>query len=188
MNPTQQEIDRAAFIRKICESPFDPTPRLIYADWLEDIGQEGQAILVRRSVPGPARGVLILSIEEKVFVNPKAKGVFDSIKFDVPTFFANAQEIFLKFPIIEVSIKGKKPQKARQNEYWVWVSDQFSNHRLINSNSVPQRFIDLMCHQPNRTGIAFHTCREAIDALSRACVDYGREQAGLPAIDWEKLA
>ncbi len=32
--------DGAALLRAVCESPFDDTPRLVYADWLEENGGE----------------------------------------------------------------------------------------------------------------------------------------------------
>jgi uncharacterized protein (TIGR02996 family) len=39
--------DRDAFLRAIADSPGDQAPILIYADWLEDRGEEGQSGLIR---------------------------------------------------------------------------------------------------------------------------------------------
>lgn len=36
-----------AFLRAICANPDDVTPRLIYADWLEENGQEDRGIFIR---------------------------------------------------------------------------------------------------------------------------------------------
>lgn len=41
--------DHHAFARRILESPHDPTPSLVYADYLEEQGLPGAAELVRRS-------------------------------------------------------------------------------------------------------------------------------------------
>jgi uncharacterized protein (TIGR02996 family) len=38
----------AAFLEAIAADPADPTPRLVYADWLEDHGQAARALAVRR--------------------------------------------------------------------------------------------------------------------------------------------
>ena len=39
--------DHAGFLAAICEQPHDVGLRLIYADWLEDHGEEGRAEFVR---------------------------------------------------------------------------------------------------------------------------------------------
>jgi uncharacterized protein (TIGR02996 family) len=40
-------MSELAFLQDVCERPDDDAPRLIYADWLEEHGQQGQATLVR---------------------------------------------------------------------------------------------------------------------------------------------
>lgn len=47
MQPLTQE---QAFLRAICEDPFDDTPRLIYADWLEENGRAERAEFIRVQV------------------------------------------------------------------------------------------------------------------------------------------
>lgn len=42
--------DRDAFIRAICEAPGDDTPRLVYADWLDEHGEPERAELIRVGV------------------------------------------------------------------------------------------------------------------------------------------
>ena len=42
-----RNTERAAFIRKICEDPFNDALRLIYADWLEEQGEEMEAVTGR---------------------------------------------------------------------------------------------------------------------------------------------
>mgnify|MGYP001269080457 CR=1 FL=1 len=38
------------FLRAICENPDDDTPRLVYADWLEEQGQAGRAEFIRAQI------------------------------------------------------------------------------------------------------------------------------------------
>ena len=42
--------DEAALIRAICETPHDVTPRLVYADWLDEHGQADRADMIRNPV------------------------------------------------------------------------------------------------------------------------------------------
>jgi uncharacterized protein (TIGR02996 family) len=48
--------DGAALLAAVREFPAEDTPRLIYADWLEEQGQEGHAAMIRRQV---ARGATV---------------------------------------------------------------------------------------------------------------------------------
>lgn len=54
-------IDRAAFLRAICENPFDLSARLIYADWLEERG-EARAELIRMQIE-------LATIEDRGYCN-----------------------------------------------------------------------------------------------------------------------
>lgn len=42
--------ERAALVRAVCESPGDDTPRLVFADWLDDHGESDRAEFVRAQV------------------------------------------------------------------------------------------------------------------------------------------
>jgi uncharacterized protein (TIGR02996 family) len=39
--------ERAALLRAICETPDDDTPRLVFADWLQEHGEEERAEFIR---------------------------------------------------------------------------------------------------------------------------------------------
>lgn len=42
--------EEAGFIRSICERPEDDTPRLVYADWLQERGEDDRAEFIRAQV------------------------------------------------------------------------------------------------------------------------------------------
>lgn len=44
--------DQQAFIRAICENPFDDAPRLVFADWLDENGWPARAKMVREQIAG----------------------------------------------------------------------------------------------------------------------------------------
>jgi uncharacterized protein (TIGR02996 family) len=39
--------EREAFLLAICENPDDDTPRLVFADWLQEHGDEARAEFIR---------------------------------------------------------------------------------------------------------------------------------------------
>jgi uncharacterized protein (TIGR02996 family) len=47
--PSEHEI---AFLRSIVELPFDPNPRQVYADWLEEQGRQSEAKVQREAITG----------------------------------------------------------------------------------------------------------------------------------------
>lgn len=44
--------EEQAFARRICETPADDTVRLIFADWLQDRGDDSRANFIRRQIAG----------------------------------------------------------------------------------------------------------------------------------------
>src|SRR5690242_17712150 len=42
--------DRAALLAAICANPDEDTPRLVYADWLEENGQAKRAAVIRKQI------------------------------------------------------------------------------------------------------------------------------------------
>lgn len=48
------EQDREAFLRSICEPPDEDTPRLVYADWLQEHGEHDRAEFIRVQVEAAA--------------------------------------------------------------------------------------------------------------------------------------
>jgi uncharacterized protein (TIGR02996 family) len=52
--------DRQAFIRRICEEPFEDTHRLVFADWLDEVNdhdQAHQAAYIRHAILDPCEGM-----------------------------------------------------------------------------------------------------------------------------------
>lgn len=50
MTDLARHPDAVAFVRAICSAPEDDTPRLVYADWLEEHGQADRAEFVRLQI------------------------------------------------------------------------------------------------------------------------------------------
>ncbi|WP_439627512.1 TIGR02996 domain-containing protein [Gemmata sp.] len=52
--------DELAFIEAVCSAPADDTPRLVYADWLQERGQEDRAAHIRWAVANPQNSMVCL--------------------------------------------------------------------------------------------------------------------------------
>jgi uncharacterized protein (TIGR02996 family) len=83
-----------AFVQAILEEPEDDTPRLIYADWLQDQGEEdraefirGQIALARMPEKGPGRNKLqkrvdkILEAHREEWLRPLTQGAHHYVYF-----------------------------------------------------------------------------------------------------------
>src|SRR6201986_5154337 len=42
--------EREAFLRAICDNPDDDTPRLVFADWLQENGEEDRGEFIRLQI------------------------------------------------------------------------------------------------------------------------------------------
>jgi uncharacterized protein (TIGR02996 family) len=113
-----------AFLQAIIESPADDTPRLVYADWLDDHGQPDRAEFIRvqidlarladhdlRRRELERREGELLAEHEEDWLGPLARwacgdgwrrGFNESIKIDLSAFLGHAAEIFRATPVRRV--------------------------------------------------------------------------------------
>ncbi|QVL30199.1 TIGR02996 domain-containing protein [Telmatocola sphagniphila] len=190
MNPTQQEIDRAAFIRKIRENPFDETRRLIFADWLEE-HQPEQTNWIRQ-IRACSEEVFEqdLVLGDQRFMIQLRNGMCCELSMECDDFMKHAKQIFELYPIIQVTLIDKTPaadrfEHERGEPRFGWDATSVGYSCFI-----PNEIFELMDKPPGwvRTDYPFFDSKKiAIAALSRACVEYGREQAGLPKLEWPKV-
>jgi uncharacterized protein (TIGR02996 family) len=110
-----------AFLQAIIESPDDDTPRLIYADWLEEHGQPERADFIRvqcelahvpdedsRRDPLEARQSLLLEDQGVKWAGPLRglanrcafqRGFVDTVVLDAPTFLRRGKALLRATPI-----------------------------------------------------------------------------------------
>lgn len=89
--------DREAMLAAICENPDDDTPRLIYADWLDENGRPLRAEYIRAGVtaerPIPPRGKA-----KRKALRKRMEAIFNIVAFDDPgeefdTFGVDGEEV-----------------------------------------------------------------------------------------------
>jgi uncharacterized protein (TIGR02996 family) len=109
-----------AFLRAICEAPDDDTPRLVYADWLEEHGQAERAEFIRAqcALAGATAGPNRLALEARArellkrygeeWARPLAervqewtfhRGFIDEVRVEARAFLAGAEVLFRLAPV-----------------------------------------------------------------------------------------
>lgn len=89
-----------------------------------------------------------------------------------------ARELFQKHPIVKVVLTDKRPQATNNEYYW----NEWRGTVLANSD-LPGELCDQFFGPFNHREI-FQSETAAHDALSDACVAYGRKLVGLPDLDF----
>lgn len=92
-----------AFLRRICETPFDDTPRLIYGDWLEEIGEVREAEFIREQIVRPS---MIISLAtdideitgERFFEYDQCRGFLNRLNALAPTSWSTRKSYSLSIP------------------------------------------------------------------------------------------
>lgn len=190
--------DRDAFIRTICESPDDDAPRLVFADWLEEHGDQEWARFIRMRPPevkmdtfnlGAAltmcrvkiAGINVLSYFGQV--NPPQAtirhGFISRIRLPLAAFMEHARELFQAAPITEVELSDRDCEHHEHDPGW-WRS-------VLNDpaepDELPGELFDLLTGGTfmNRWRLYGESALARAD-LSAACVRFGRELAGLPEL------
>ncbi|WP_246539703.1 TIGR02996 domain-containing protein [Telmatocola sphagniphila] len=191
MMPTQTASDRAAFLRRICETPFDDTPRLIYGDWLEEIGEVREAEFIREQIVRPS---MIISLAtdideitgERFFEYDQCRGFFESLECSCSNFMEHAEELFSEHPLTRVKLTDKRPFSDQRGPTWLNRGHPLIQGFQPSENVIETEIFDLLTGFKRHRGpiSRFIDSESALEALSRACVDYGRELAGLPKMVW----
>lgn len=125
--------EQAAFVRAICENPADDTARLVYADWLQENGQEGRAQYVRAAVAmdlqtagkfGPqlrwAQDLFLLSTGRPHPQSPLApakagwawryaRGFVSDLMMPCDALLKDAGALFAAHPVQLLTLTGKRP-------------------------------------------------------------------------------
>jgi uncharacterized protein (TIGR02996 family) len=200
-NDPRKEAQRAAFLRGVLEEPGADVHRMAFADWLADQGEESQAGDIRRGLedfPGerafsspPCR--LAFGLEEA----RQARGFIYHIFLPLAAFMEHAEALFSAHPVTEVRLRDKRPAaEGRPAEYhWLARSPFDSPHCLrAAAEDIPNALFNRLAGgrastawlgtdwQNSVRAAAWPTAAEALAALSRACVAFGRAQAGLPPL------
>lgn len=169
-------------LRAILIDPYDDTPRLIYADWLEDHGRDWKANEIRGAITrrDPPELVADWQIHHRGFI--------DQLQMTMSDFMRYGPEWFKLEPITGITITNKRPGRStctgphgERVGCWRWW-EIASGGGQIDPDELPTEIIDRL-NGSELGGMFYFTEAEALADLSQACVAHGRELAGLPPLN-----
>lgn len=176
-----------ALLADIIACPDDDTPRLIFADWLEDNGEPERAEFIRLSVRSP-KAVwtrLVNGFGYEPWINPLSaspslsfgcwawnRGFVFEIHCTLRQWLDHGRAICAAHPIKRVELTDRRPAEVNEELCWWAVSDE--SHFPAEIPLMIWSLIDLPAVRnywkvsPTREG--------AVDALSAALIRWGRSR------------
>lgn len=203
--PPRPATVEAALLQDVLAEPYEDAPRLILADWLEDNGNAGRAAFIRymmrqrlerMEVPnGQSFRFDTVTGESWAdglnFRRGYRRGFVERIELSLAEFERHAKELFAAHPITEVGLSDRAPNiyTDEGRDAGLFAFESATPADLLDQplpGYVPQPLWNLLRLSRNEgargSRVYFATRGDAASSLSRACVAYGRELAGLPAL------
>lgn len=218
--------EESALLRAVLLDPEDDTPRLVYADWLEEHGQGDRSHLIQmqcdgRKVPlavsdfrrwfkpwwgngtpfsvSAAKGRCRAVVRDAVGFGggvrrapPPSIGVrrgfTEELVMPCGDFMRMADFLFQRHPIKQVVLTDREPAASFLHPdgfRWWFATDEDNGAAVAVLGADLYLVLDKMFRGANsqsEDSPYFPTREAAIDALSAACVAYGRSLAGLPPL------
>lgn len=155
--------DEPALLRAVLAAPADDTPRLVYADWLDENGQPERAAFIRQGVERPT-WVLDAKNVRLIDGAKLTRGFVSEIRLSLAAFVTYAKAIFDRHPVTAVVLADAVIFPSGGNStYYVGGLGRFPREYRKSLDGLPSE-------------------RAARAAISTACVRWGRHMAGLPVI------
>lgn len=177
--------EQFGLLQGIIENPKDDAPRLIYADWLEDHGQDAYAAYIRDRVRNPALATDY--VQEctaalhwcepddpiRLVESKWRRGFPYFVRCPMDVWMEIAGELMRRWPIQGLAVSDKGPW-GRGNE----VESLYGWHRGLSysQQSVPDEVFFFL---GNGDGFpyVFNSWHDAVAALYEACLAFGRSEA-----------
>lgn len=185
--------DGELLLAAILAQPDEDTPRLAYADWLEETGDEAdqrRADLIRVQVEHAAERLELPWAHPEIdgVTGTVRRGFVEEIELTEEQFLAHAAELFRQHPVTIVFLADKYPfGDLSQSFTWFFVGGHSPDAQVL-----PELFREsLLAHplrRPDRRGCAFDGSALAQLALSEVAVNFGRWLADLPPLSLTSVA
>jgi uncharacterized protein (TIGR02996 family) len=185
------ELDGAALLRAVIDDPADDVPRLAYADWLEENGQDERAAYIRgalagicgtawtrwpdslhRLVGGPGR------LEERGWSWVWRRGFIAAVHCPLAEWIAHGPALAAAHPLEEVRLSDRRPPRLafrQQVVFWRWYVPP--GGAAPGEDELPEDLFDAV-HEGRAGRLPFDSEADALAALSRGCIAWAR--AGNP--------
>jgi uncharacterized protein (TIGR02996 family) len=185
--------EREALLHAICLDPAEDTPRLVYADWLDEHGDENdrasaeqirvQVEFVAERIELPWRHPTVQGITGIV-----SRGFVAEIDLPMQLYLTHGTDLFRQHPITVVHLSDKSPFRDTDDGKFGWgVVFGYSTGRSPSrfEHVLPSEFYAPMIQHPLRVTrhlLRFETPVEAQVAASEIAVNLGRKLNNLPPL------
>lgn len=172
--------ERECFIRRICEEPDDDTARLVFADWLDENGEEERAGDIRVGVDGPKSWIHHNRIQpvHRRYAFPRVgpewittdrlpdycsfgtshRGFLYSVALTCADFMTHAAAIFAAHPLTSVRLTCRScesdPPAPDQPAYWFVHHKDDAGTLAGYRHHVPSEIGAFLWRDPERIGQA----------------------------------
>ena len=180
--------EREALLHAIRLAPAEDTPRLVYADWLDEHGDENdrasaeqirvQVEFAAERIELPWRHPTIEGLTGFV-----SRGFVAEIELTMQLYLDNAKELFGEHPITVVHLSDRLPFRAVDGLFG-WNTTVHSPGQPV-EHLLPRTFHEPMTRHPLcfiGTQLRFETAVEARIAASEIAVNLGRKLNNLPPL------
>lgn len=209
--PLHADPALAALLAAVVADPGDDLARLAYADRCDELGDPGRAEFVRAQIHADRRGIedgliaqatlaargaawrdeALRGLPWMNWVTGFRRGFVAEVRLSLEDFVAHAAALFARCPVEEVLLTDRHPyllsgEGVPTRRVWGgWPDEGYLHHadclpwplfRLLGGGSLHGGPVN----RPHCR--AYEAEAEAWDALSRACVRFGRAAAGLPLL------
>lgn len=195
--PVRAYSDRDALLRAILAEPAEDTPRLVFADWLDEHGEPARAETIREQIAWArgapwTPGACVRISEEDAWLNFPAerraihwlwdRGFLSRVDIKLVDFLAHAEAIFRVHPVTDVRLTDRHPWF---NPFRTWTWTWGSSGAAADSHLIPIGWLDELPRGRNwqvtrsQKWQGYYREQDAHAALSFAAVNVGRKLAGL---------
>jgi uncharacterized protein (TIGR02996 family) len=183
--------EREALLHAIRLEPDEDTPRLVYADWLDEHGDESDwthAEQIRVQIEFPAERIEIPWRHPTIpdIKGWVSRGFVAQIDLRTQLYLNHAEDLFREHPITLVALTDKRPLLSAYEPWaavWEFAGGIFSSP---NPWELPGAFMEPMLAHPLRVPdlaeIAFEWALHARLSCSEIAVNLGRKPNHLPPL------
>lgn len=188
--------EREALLHAICLEPYEDTPRLAYADWLDEYGDEddkANAEQIRVQIENPDARIELPWKHPAIpgITGSVSRGFVAEIELRMQQYLDNAKELFLSHPITIVHISDKFPFNLPPSAYsWNFAIPRIGwDAEHMHPGVLPLAFHEPMTEHPlsiTPDFLQFASYSEAQLAASEVAVNLVRKLIDLPPLPLTK--
>lgn len=111
-----------------------------------------------------------------------SRGFVETASCNTAAWLTHGSDAVVSYPLVGVTLADKEPWLNPQVGSWLWLIDLSAIG--MGQDDLPPELFNMLQPDRDRVSAKYSTRNDALEALSRACVDWARREAGLPELSW----